>query len=480
MASPSGRPRTASRPSTTSEASSSSATRVVQAGQVPQQRQRAVGEGRTRRHRRLEALPVGVAAGEHLADGGLGHDEDVTEAARGPARKASQTHEQQHDDGAARRCASAARPASVTATTMSERPRPRARGAGLEQAHQGHDQRQPDGQVRRSGSAPGGVWVAVASGHRTVYSAGSTGSQAVSRSTRPSRSVGVLELQPLCRSRSAMVSASGAIWRARPCSSCVSPLAVARMTTERPSSGLGSRDQTVGFHGVDQPRHRGRAHVLGCGQLTQRAWATQHQQGQGREAGAGQALAGIGSREVPLQHRGEAGQPGRELRGSRPSGARRAIGDSGDRRDPSMGPRPSAPRPTGLRQRPAAGPSCGPSCLVLALVLALGLLAHRCPGWPALAPAVAGRTARRHPSGAGSPGWPFRSGSRVAEAAHEVVVDEARRLHVGVDDDRADEAESAPLEVRRELLRQRRLRPGSAPCDSKWLTMGSPPTKPHR
>src|SRR6185503_1443609 len=41
---------------------------------------------------------------------------------------------------------------------------------------------------------------------------------------------------------------------------------------------------------------------------------------------------------------------------------------------------------------------------------------------------------------------------RVAKAADQVVVDEARRLHVRVDDRRADELEAAALEILRERV----------------------------
>src|SRR5438477_1897835 len=52
--------------------------------------------------------------------------------------------------------------------------------------------------------------------------------------------------------------------------------------------------------------------------------------------------------------------------------------------------------------------------------------------------------------------WPLHL--TMSEAADEVIVDHAGRLHVRVDDRRADEVEAALLHVLAEPVRQRRAR----------------------
>ena len=68
----------------------------------------------------------------------------------------------------------------------------------------------------------------------------------------------------------------------------------------------------------------------------------------------------------------------------------------------------------------------------------------------------------------------------MAEAAHEVVVDDAHRLQVGVDDDRADEAEAALREVAGRAAPRGACGPAGRPGARAATTAGRPSTADQR
>ncbi len=89
----------------------------------------------------------------------------------------------------------------------------------------------------------------------------------------------------------------------------------------------------------------------------------------------------------------------------------------------------------------------------------------------------AARGARHDPGCGAASSWCGTCELRVAEAADQVVVDQAGGLEVRVDDRGADEAETASTQVLAERSDSAEVA-GSWPMRRQRLTTGRPPTKP--
>ncbi len=193
--------------------------RPLQAGEVPEERHRPVGERRAGRDRLREAVAVGAAAGEHLPDGGLRREQHIAGPGRG--REAQRDADgQQHQDG------DAADPPAQRGCQRGRHDDERQdrdawRRARLEQSNDGDDERQPDDQlgaacrVASGGSTPrSGVSGVRHAGRSEVPR--SEVSRPADRRTRPRRSAASERRIRSRSSRSAMAPASDAICCARP------------------------------------------------------------------------------------------------------------------------------------------------------------------------------------------------------------------------------------------------------------------------
>ena len=350
----------------------------------------------------------------------------------------------------------------MAATTMNASTVRSRRRARLEQAHEGDDERQPDGSSDAVGRRPR---CSRSRGSVAVARRPSPGS--LSRRTRPS-SVGG---RPRGRRRSARVEDLDGRRQRRELSGAASRqqglAADGGADDDRaPVAGVGlPHDQALGLHGVDEAGHGRWPHTLGGGQLAEGPWSAEHQQRERREACPGEAIAGVA--------RGRAGAAG-PCSGSASraaSSVASAVACAGApirwRPCPSAAARVAGSAASVGRQqllrdlavattpRSRAAPD-GPS-----LPLSFDFLPIGCPGWPTLAKAVAGSTAA--PILAGAPASGGRRHARVAEAGHEMVVDDAHRLEAGVDDDRTDEAEAARPQGAREPRHQGACGPGRRP-----------------